>query len=515
MSRFMHGTNGGARPPGPDAIGSRRLAPWFALAFTLLALVVYLQYGTNGLLGRDDAVLVYAGRLLTEGVLPYASAMTLKGPLAQFVAGAGIAAAHALGWNDLSAVRALFLVLSALAAGMTAAAGYVLWRSARVGIFAGLLFCGFVDFARRAASGPRYQSLVALFAVLAILLTTERRWFWAGVAGALAYLTWQPSAVFAAATLLLAAASEPAQRRRAVAHAAAGIAVPVIVVVAVFAWAGLYDELALRIFLFDLPFIARTPAGIRAHVTRPLHVLTVAYGPAIVALLVAGLPWLACVALRRKRERADGWAGVLLRDRFSILFLTMPVFVAWSLFDFQGGADLFVLLPHVALGAGALLATVAAATDRRWGGTGGVTRVPASVALAILLLVGAVASVSQASESGLLRQSATAALVEGRYGPAYTFASIGQPQLLVLMNRRNPNPFLFIENGSDMLVARGTPGGFDAWLADLGRLKPLVVVGGFMRGQPRHVAELERWLDLGFRAESAGEFRLYVSREQP
>jgi hypothetical protein len=96
--------------------------------------------------------------------------------------------------------------------------------------------------------------------------------------------------------------------------------------------------------------------------------------------------------------------------------------------------------------------------------------------------------------------------------------SIGSPQVLVLLHRTNPNPYLWITAGVDREIEAHTPGGFEGWLRELGAYNP-DVIAFFGEGQSllptdtltsEHRQELRNWLYTHYHVEKVGPWWLYV-----
>src|SRR5215210_2261973 len=80
--------------------------PLFILA---LAALVYSTYGFEGVLLRDYSIYLYSGQRMAEGVPPYVSVFDHKGPLPSMLAGLGVMLSKWLNWDDIYAVRLVFL----------------------------------------------------------------------------------------------------------------------------------------------------------------------------------------------------------------------------------------------------------------------------------------------------------------------------------------------------------------------------------------------------------------------
>ena len=86
--------------------------------------------------------------------------------------------------------------------------------------------------------------------------------------------------------------------------------------------------------------------------------------------------------------------------------------------------------------------------------------------------------------------------------------SIDVPQILVLLHRTNPNPYLFIAAGIDNRIDATTPGGFKGWLEELERYDPSVIVLGRTTGKFEPM--LTDWLQSRYRETTVGDWTLFV-----
>ena len=86
------------------------------LGLALFAAAIFTVQGFGRELVRDDAIYLYGGQRLAEGVPPYAGIFDHKGPGAQFATGGFVWLGRQIGLGDLSSARIGFAALSALAA---------------------------------------------------------------------------------------------------------------------------------------------------------------------------------------------------------------------------------------------------------------------------------------------------------------------------------------------------------------------------------------------------------------
>jgi hypothetical protein len=488
---------------------SRVPEPLPGLLVFLGAAAIYGTYGFDGPLSRDGANHFYAGQRMADGVPPYVSIFNHKTPLASMLAGLGVMLAGLLGRDEVSSVRFLFYLIGCATAVSVYFLGRYVFHSRRAGLLGAALFLAFAEFGGLSASGPHPKPPLVLFETLSLLAMCQRRWLLAGLSGSLAFLTWQPMAIFPLVTLVLAAACPPETRPRAVVRTLAGLAVPLAVTAAYFlSRDALYDVLDGSI-LFNLRYLDRGQPSALSNLRSIGWSVWRAYGTALLPIVIGFAVMLSMYAGAIRRRRA--WREALVNDPFAPLLLTFPAPVAWSLLDFQASSDFFVFLPYLAIASGY---TLHRAADTLEGLTARWTAAPVPT----LLVAGVCAALmawpwlQPRREAGLdlEGQKAVAAEIRQRFGGDARFVSIGAPQLLVLLRAVNPNRYPFIINGIDRHIDANTRGGFEGWLSELEAWGPDVIAVGTTRG--RHVPTLMRWIESRYDGQERGPWKLYVRR---
>ncbi len=472
-------------------VAARRRPDLFAIGAFLLAALVYGAYGFDNKLLRDDAAYVYSGQRLVAGDAPYESIYDLKGPVVHLLMGVGVGGARVLGLDDLSGVRLWFFLISCA----TVAAVYLLGRelhSRRAGLLAAATFVGFYGFALHAASGPRAKTPVVLFMVLALLFTARRRWFLAGAAGALAALTWQPTGLVALATLYLA--WRQPDRRTAVGRLIAGAAIPVAVVVAIFVALGAFGALFEATVLDVLEFRAGATGkrSLADRLTDPVQAVRAGYAQ-LAAPIVLGFSVIAA-AYAWRRAVAGSWSAAFARDPWAVVLLTFPAPFLWSLVDFQTYPDFYPFLPYAALGFGVLLALASGGEALAKIHRHAPAALVATLVTALALLALSIAT--PARGNALSRQRAGADGIVAAFGADTRMVSVGAPELLVLLERPNPNRYPYVVSFVDKAIDRKTPGGFRAWVDELADFDADVVLSG--RTDGALIEPLERYLAENF-----------------
>ena len=503
------------------------------VAIFALTAVVYYSYGLEGGISRDGAIYLYSGQRMAEGVPPYVSIFDHKGPLAPMLAGAGVILSGLLGTDDIMTVRVLFFLLGCLAASSAYLLGSHLFKSHRAGLYASLVFLAFFCFGRYATAEPEAKTPMLLFEVLALLFISQKRWFRAGLFGSLAFLVWQPMAIFPLAALFLAAVRPGGPRSSAIARALGGAGLPVAVTVAYFYAEGALYELINGTILFNAQYLEQEQfSSLVPLLLAPANAIFQGYSTIVIPVVIVAMVLSVVVALvvlgrLYMPKRLDGGllGGAVEREDFAPILLTLPFPFIWSLMDFQGYPDFFVFIPYVAVAFGGFLYLAVGRLEATTGARRSLA-VTACIALTAMAVIsslitidlGARASSLATDERGaaagdLDYQKRAAYEIQERFGPDAKVVSIGVPQLLVLLGDTNPNPYAFIIRGIDQQIAAETPGGFAGWLRNLRAYEPDVIAFGETSGP--YEQRLVRWLGTHYQRDEIGPWTLYVKKGYP
>lgn len=483
---------------------SKLVLPLLVLA---LAALVYGLYGFDGVLLRDYAIYLYSGQRLAEGVPPYVSVFDHKGPLSPVIAGLGVMLSKQLSWDDIFTVRLMFFAIGCFTVVAVYLLGKNVFRSQVAGLLGAFTFLGFYGFAESVASGPEPKTPMVLFETLSLWLMVQKRWFWAGVCGSLAFLVWQPMGIFAFVTFLLALTRPREERYGATIGAMAGIAIPLLTTIAYFYYYDALENLLDGVFLFNIRYLVRGGTTFLWQLGSIGGVVGSTYTMMVVPIVIGLVMILRLYALRP------------FQYRFAPLLLSFPALVLWSLKDFQLTDDFFIFLPYAAVGFGAFLAVVI-----------GRTKTPRLVAVLLgTLLLGVAlantldvvnaysASIVRGTTISLSQQREGALEIEKRLGTNVRLASINSPQVMVFLHRANPNPYLFITAGVDREIEEKTPGGFEGWLRELSASSDAIVFFG--EGQSllpsthltsTHYQEYNDLIPPHYHAEQIGPWWLFV-----
>jgi hypothetical protein len=472
----------------------------------LVAAVLYSRFDLHGWLTRDASLYLYGGQRVVAGQPPYVSMMDPKGPVSSILAGIGVAVARLFGYGDVPVVRVEFCALAV--AGVLGVYLLVLElaRSVLAAVVAAVVFTAFRSYAFNALVGPEGHLPGIVFLTFALWLTVRRKWFLAGIAAAMAFLTWQPLFAYPIVGLVCAIAWSPGRRRRAAALNLAGLATPTAALIGYFAWDGHLRALVDGLIVFPLTGVVRKPNTPLGRLRSFAGSVTHLYGP-VAILFWLGLLVIAVLAIRAVlASRRD-----CVRDPFLLLLAsTLVLQLGYVCYDYIGFPHTYPLLPYAAAGIGVGVArTLARLTSvrLRW------ARRAVVVGMTVLA-IGSLIVYSRPSPryANLAAQQAGACAVQQSLAPGTPLWVIDDPGPLVLLRRRQPDNYPYVGSGLDTWKVDHTFGGFAGWTREIVRSRAsIVVLQSWLHG--RYKLPMTRWLVAhGYRPGHIGVWRVFVTR---
>ncbi|MBV9455109.1 MAG: hypothetical protein JOZ19_13485, partial [Rubrobacter sp.] len=320
---------------------------------------------------------------------------------------------------------------------------------------------------------------------------------------------------FSVVTLVLAVTRPKEERRGAVLRASVGVITPLVAVGAYFYHHGALEDLLDGVVLFNARYLQRgayttTPLIFRAlsdpsNLWEPISNVVLAYSTMLVPIVIGLVMIFRLYFLRPYQYRV------------APILLSFPAPFLWALLDFQLSDDFYVYLPYAAVGFGSFLASMIyyAKAPKFVGALLGVALL--GVAIANTLDINPIAAHQLLGTNIRLSQQREGALeIENRFGEDEAIASINSPQVLVLLHRKNPNPYLFITAGIDRYIDAKEPGGFEGWLRGLEAYNVLTFFGEGQSLLPgaeattEHNAELWTWVNAHYHMEKIGPWWVLV-----
>jgi hypothetical protein len=435
---------------------------------SIVAMVVFAVHGYDGVLNRDLGVFTYGGEQVARGVPPYVGIFNSVGPLADAVPGLAIWIGHQLGIDPVLATRCLFTLLSAGCCGLLCVLARDVFGSRLAGFIAPAVLLTFTRFSELATDGPREKTTMVFLLLAAFVLLGRRRWAAAGVATALATLTWQPS-LLAPVVAVVALIVMDRRRWRGALRFVAGGACTAAAAVAFFWWAGALVP-AIRGFVVVNLFYTHQPSAL-SNPDATLHLLLGAYNVAfplgvigLVTLFVAGLFANRIARSRRHFSRPVPW-------RLTAVAAGATAATCWTIAVINGAQDPFVVLPFASLGAAGLVVL-------------GIDSLPRQGALAVgagvvIICLGVAGWESVAGRDyQLLRQRADVAEVMAAEPHGASVLSLDAPQMLAIADRRDISSYQLFDTRMVSYLDQTVPGGIQGFIHRMDRRRPTVVVIG-------------------------------------
>lgn len=478
-------------------------------ALVVTAIVVWGARGLQAPLARDPALYLYAGQQVAAGEPPYVAVLNRSGPFSHLLPALGVELGRLVGAGDVMGAKLLYLALAVTAPALVYVLARTVFGSRLSGVTAAAALISIQVLAVTATGGPEAKLPMMVALLVTLLLLVRRRWLWAGVATAVATLTWQPVLVTlapAAAFLVLNGPGGLRVRARAAAWYAGGGLATLGTTVAGFWVTGALDAFVEGYWTVNASHTRQTGAFL-----RPGRVLDAVYeglGWTIVAVIVGCLVSLGLgVAAIRVRRTAPRRASNLVA-----LALATAGTLTWCGIAFNQAPDGLALYPLAALGLGGGCGVLAH-------GVRGVRGVRARQ-----LLAGAVVgwfaicavltfdhTVSRRSTE-LVDQRALAEGVMRHLPEDATVFSFEATQPLVLTRSTSISRFVLFDHGMRDYVATQWVGGLNGYVAWLITEQPDVV---FMSTRnPRAFVDplLESYVKVSGAARLGGhqEWRTYV-----
>ncbi|OQY44426.1 MAG: hypothetical protein B6242_12705 [Anaerolineaceae bacterium 4572_78] len=490
--------------------GQSLITPYVVILLFLLAALVYSLYGFYGPLVQDDSFYLYCGQRIAAGVPPYVGVFQGTTPIASMLMGFGVMLAEMMGWNDIITVRVVFFFISCLTVVVVYLLAAYLFNSMRTGVFSAMTFIAFHGFALHAASGPRAKTPMLLFEILNLLFTAKKLWFWAGFFGSLSFLVWQPAGIYPLITFIIAVSQPKGQKYQAVSQTLLGIIFPMVLIGGYFAYHHALPDLLEGSLLFHLSVqLDRSllyETSFLSRLTRPLGSVGFGYRSMMLPIFI-GLVMISLFYLWRRTYNKN-WSSTLTTDPFSVILLTFPAIIIWSVIDFQNYPDFYIFLPYAALGFGQFIVLAIQRLEAEMNEFQSIIKYSSMFLLATTLLGVSLynaVTYNKKNNGALHRQIQFARQLEERFekesGTRMKLLSINDTKVLVFLKRVNPTRYVLINGGGDHeYIHATTPGGFEGWLRSFDEYDPDVIVLGWTWGWG-NLSKLRHWLKTKYTKE--------------
>lgn len=462
--------------------------------WTVLALVVLWQYDLVGRkLDADASFMLYAGQQILRGYAPYVGVAIVKLPVSPIVAALGIAIGRVFGIEDLIGGRLAFWLSAGLTVGATYLVGAQLVPAIKgfqtdshpvrdpkgfeadappvasvsetlrvlLGSLAAVALLTSQALGIQVTEGPEAKLPMICAGMFCLVLIDRRKFFWAGVAGALSFMAWQPGLIFVAAVVVCAFVV--GDKKRPLWQAAAGIALPIVVIGVYLALNGALASMFHQAFGANANYFGEQKASVgifQVVLSNVSRLWEVSRDCSLAQVPLVGVGYVGMIGgglflfyrFLRTRDMARFLAA------FPLLLSAAALF-GFSLLDLQKCSDMTPLLPYLGLGTGAFFFFVVMVVGRVFGRILPEMRVAVAVGVvlvAFVLFYGTRATAGQSHQTGIAEQRALSLTLEAQLQPDDRVQEFGDTVMLVLTRRQNATRFVHL----------GDKQGFDIWGAE-------------------------------------------------
>jgi hypothetical protein len=461
-------------------------------AFTLTVAVVLTHRPWDRPERGDEAIWDYVAQSIVRGQVPYRDVVEIKSPLSAYLSAAAIVIGRAAGVKDVFAVRLLNVLMVGLVSVFTFLVAATYLRSLLAASIAFLIPLAPWHFAEWMVTGTEPKLPMILFGLISLLLIAREKPFWAGCFSMLSCLCWQPGLLFTGVAVLAFSKYLTRWRDLAAVKVLIGALVPLLALVLYFYSIGVLGDFWTWTVEYNFRVYApETAKGLSGTVAHLWSVCTRVFGwdLVLVGLSVAGLIWFVVERIKASlREDNAVESPHRYRDAMAV---APAIYVVFCVINFQSGPDLIPLFPFMGMFGG----WFAVQLGRVRFGRGLFRRLPGA---ALVVLVGLIIfrSVAEAADSELTlqEQEREFAKISKLLEPDDNIYVHGAVEILVLLNKPNLNPYIYLDRGKDKWIAKRNPGGFRAILEEMESSRPKVVAISRI-GKVVHRVELRHWVE--------------------
>ena len=500
-----------------------RLLRWAlpAIAFCITVGISFLYRPLSQPERGDPAIYDYIAQTILRGGMPYRDVIDPKGPGAMYVSAAAMWIGRRLGIEDVLAVRYVYILVVGVLSVLTVLVAERYLSSRLAGLLAFLIPLVPSRYLLMMVAGTEPKLVMMVFGMLALVLISRDRPFWAGFSSMLACLCWQPGLMFAGIAFLIYSKYLTSWRDLRAIKVVAGTVVPLVAAAGYFQVRGALPDLWNWAFTYDYSMFM--PAGLRGGGQAFHQIVTVMRervfyeGFIFVEMALAGFAMFAYERVRGKRQfRAALESPDLYKDA---LLMPPVIYFGFCMLNFQSSPDTIPFFPFIGLFAAWLLVkgAMALAALRPIQPLAERARVAILIPAIALALVGAAvlrhAAVYRVDARTLADQYEEARIIDSHLSPGDKIYVHGTAEVLTLLNKPNLNPYIAFDSGSDDYIASHRPGGFGALIDEIEAARPKIVLISRLQNV-RHRAELEAWVDRHYvKMDVPWLNRVYIRKE--
>ncbi len=479
------------RPQLADLLSIRALTLQVLLLGALITLLYrpFLQAETG-----DQSIWDYMAQAILRGQIPYRDVIEIKGPLSAYLSAGMMFVGRLLGVSDVLSVRAVYVLLVGAVAALTFLVGVTFLKSRTAGVIAALALLMSGHFVSWMISGTEPKLWMIIFGLLSLLLIAANRPFWAGVCSMLACLCWQPGLLFTGTAVLVFSNYFTRWRDGRAIQVIIGAMLPLTITIIYFAanhalgdlwrWAMVYN------YQVYAPITRKDDAA--GHLLMILwRVFKVDFW--IVILSFSGLLFFIFQSLRDKfalKVKQDE-SNATIKDA---LWIAPLVYLLFCLINLQAGPDLLPLFPFIGVFLGFAIVKIAS-LFRNLRLVNWLPKLLAAILLLLTLWRGV--EFWRDSSPQLQAQIKAIEVIDRELTEGEKIFVHGATEVLVLLNKPNATPYVFLDYGKDDFIAAQKSGNFHTLLDEIAQHNPKIIVLSRLRKMQRK-AELQQWVEAHY-----------------
>jgi hypothetical protein len=488
--------------------------------FLLGVAVTCMSHPFTRALAGDNSLYVYIAQSIVRGQVPYRDIADIKGPGSAYVSALFMVIARPFGIRGIIADRLAQILMTGLLCSVSFLVGLDYLKN-KLGAFFAVAFPLMVPtYAIWMAEGGQPKLSMLLFGMLAMLMISRDRPFWAGWWSMCCCLCWQPGLLFGGTAFLIFSKYLTSWRDKRALKVLIGGASPLAVTLLWFWRIG-----ALKYFWacsFEYAYSVFAPLGEHSPGPAFVHILRIiwrifGFESIVVACSAAGLIIFIIdrVRARPRLIRFFDCPDIYLDG----LAIPPIVYLAFSLINFQAGPDLILFFPFFGLLAAYFLIRVESwfPLKRRFTGSWqkSVAKQWVLAPASALVLIGVLA----VSAYNWKKHYLTIEWEQNQFKPASDLLGPndkvyvhGDVEMLVLLNRPNINSLVLAPSGLDDFIAEKWYGGsYQKILDEMESQAPKVVSLGRL-AHVNHREDLEQWAHEHYYLLPVNGYQIYVRK---
>ena len=469
--------------------------------FFLGVLATCLYHPFARAISGDNALYVYIAQSIVRGQAPYRDIVDIKGPGSVYISAIAMMAGKLFGIRDLIADRLVQMLMTGLLCSVTFLVGVDYLKNRMAAVIVALFPLMVPKFMVWMTEGGQPKLSMLLCGMLAMLMISRDRPFWAGWWSMCSCLCWQPGLLFGGTAFLIFSKYLTNWRDGRALKVLVGGATPLATTVLYLWHIGALKYFWAYAFEYNYsvfgPDAERTPGAAFVHICKTIKRI---FGLETIIVVCAAAGLILYIVYRlRARPKVLRFADCsdLYLDGLAIPPL---VYLAFCLINFQAGPDLILFFPFFGLFAAYLLMRGdgllrARGIPRPYGPSriGGGVLVPATAALFLVLIFGIAAYNWRQSYPSIQWEQNQFKTIANLLGPNDTIYTHGSAEILVLLGKQNLNSLVFVDWGMDDFVAHKWYGdSFQKIIDEMEAAAPKVISLSRL-GHVNHGKDWQRW----------------------